>query len=116
MNSDAGSNLVGAASGVGARGVAGAAIGAGARAKSGAWSFGVGATSGADSKNGIGTSTSTAGASASAKLWVRCCSWEITKSALREWWWWWQLGNCQWQWNIRRRHKGMGWPDFFLQE
>ena len=70
----------------------------------GAWSFGVGATSGADSKNGIGTAStilrinigtaaSTADASASAKLGVRCCSWEIKKSAWREWW---QLGNCQW--------------------
>ena len=47
---------------------------------------------GADSKEGIGTA-STADASASAKLWVRCCSWESKKSAWREWW---QLGNCQW--------------------
>ena len=59
----------------------------------GAWSFGVGATSGVDSKNGIGTAASTADASASANLGVRSCSWEIKKSAWREWW---QLGNCQW--------------------
>ena len=57
---------------------------------------------GADSKDGIGTGTSTPDASASAKLGVRCCSWESKKSALREWW---QFANCQWQWNIRRRQK-----------
>ena len=67
----------------------------------GAWSFGVGATSGANSKDGFGIG-STVEASARAKLGVRCCSWESKKSALREWW---QLGNCQWQWNIRRRQK-----------